>query len=225
MKTAWEDKMFSKKWFFDLESKLREMGLDSDEQSFDEILENLKHPKRVSPNQFAETVSYVILASGFNQKTAKIKHRIIMDLLKNNSNKSEILPVFKNESKIDAIITVWNNRQSLCDGFYKCQNLEEKIKYLLQISYVGETTVNHLARNLGENLPKYDRWIKRLGVVFSGNKSLNESLDKPKLKPELKQACDAMFNHLVQETGLPIGYIDVVLFRACQNHLIDMGDK
>ena len=119
--------MFSKKWFFDLESKLREMGLDSDEQSFDEILENLKHPKRVTPNQFAKNVSYVILASGFNQKTAKIKHKIIMDLLENNSKKDEILPVFKNESKIDAIIQVWNNRQSLCDGFYKCQSLEEKI--------------------------------------------------------------------------------------------------
>ena len=131
MNAIWGDNVFTKKWFFDLESKLREMGLDSDEQSFDEILENLKHPKRVSPNQFAKNVSYVILASGFNQKTAKIKHKIIMDLLEKNSKKEDILPVFKNESKIDAIITVWNNRQSLCDGFYKCQNLEEKIKYCL----------------------------------------------------------------------------------------------
>ena len=29
-------KIFSKDWFFNLESRLREMGLDSDDKSFDE---------------------------------------------------------------------------------------------------------------------------------------------------------------------------------------------
>ena len=33
--------MFSKVWFENLDSKLRAMGLDSDDKSFDEIRENL----------------------------------------------------------------------------------------------------------------------------------------------------------------------------------------
>ena len=38
--------MFSAKWFFDLEKQLRNSGLDSDNQSFDEILNNLQNPKK-----------------------------------------------------------------------------------------------------------------------------------------------------------------------------------
>jgi hypothetical protein len=31
-----------------------------------------------------------------------------------------------------------------------------------------------------------------------------------------------MFEHLAHETNLPIGYIDVVLWKALQNHLIEV---
>ena len=34
-----------------------------------------------------------------------------------------------------------------------------------------------------------------------------------------------MFEHLHQETNLPIGYIDVVLWKACQNKLISMDNN
>ncbi len=36
---------FSRNWFFDLDKRLRMYGLDSDAQSFDEILENLRARK------------------------------------------------------------------------------------------------------------------------------------------------------------------------------------
>ena len=41
------NKIFSASWFFDLESRLREMGLDSDDKSFDEIKTNLSNPKKI----------------------------------------------------------------------------------------------------------------------------------------------------------------------------------
>ena len=63
--------MFSKSWFFNLDSRLREMGLDSDDKSFDEIKKILSCPPHLSPDEFASAASYVILASGFSQKTAK----------------------------------------------------------------------------------------------------------------------------------------------------------
>lgn len=63
--------MFTADWFYGLDKTLREMGLDSDAQSFDEIKQMLAVPRRFSPDEFAQMCAYVILAGGFSQKTAK----------------------------------------------------------------------------------------------------------------------------------------------------------
>ena len=212
--------MFDAKWFFDLEHELRKMGLDSDDKSFDEIRENLSNPKKLSPDEFAFTVIYVILAGGFSQKTAKRIHQIIIQKMPENPCVDDLLKIFNNKNKINAICKIWNNRQSFCDGFYMCKNLDEKLKYLQKLPHIGKITANHLARNLGENIVKYDIWIQRLGVVYGGNSALAQKIDNGNLNTEVKKCCDDMFEHLEQETKLPRGYIDVVLWKACQNGLI-----
>ena len=50
------EKMFSASWFKHIDSQLREMGLDSDDKSFDEIRENLSNRKILTPDEFAFTV-------------------------------------------------------------------------------------------------------------------------------------------------------------------------
>ena len=214
--------IFSKDWFLEIESRLREMGLDSDDKSFDEIKENLSNPKKLNPTEFASTVSYVILAGGFSQKTAKRIHKIIMDMLPSNPSVEDLLKVFNNKNKINAIYKIWNNRQDFCDGFYKCSTLEDKLNYLQHLPHIGKITANHLARNLGENVVKYDIWIQRLGVLYGGNSGLYEKIDNGKLNPDIKKCCDEMFQHLHEQTNLPIGYIDVVLWKSLQNHLIEV---
>lgn len=214
-------KEFSKQWFFDLDSKLRELGLDSDDKSFDEIKENLSHPKKLSPVEFADTVSYVILAGGFSQKTAKRIHKIIMEKLPENQCVEDLLKVFNNKNKVNAICKIWQDKENFCDCFYKCDCLESKLKYLQTLPHIGKITANHLARNLGENVVKYDIWIQRLGVLYGGNTGLYKKIDNGNLDLQIKKCCDDMFKHLEQETNLPRGYIDVVLWKACQNHLIE----
>ena len=87
--------MFSRKWFFDLDKKLRMAGLDSDAQSFDEILENLKQRKIYSPDAFASHCAYVILAGGFSQKTAKKIHAKIMNFLcENGADFDSLIQIF-----------------------------------------------------------------------------------------------------------------------------------
>ena len=49
-------------------------------------------------------------------------------------------------------------------------------------------------------------------------------MNNTKLLPEIKDACDAMFAHLKRETGLPRGYIDVVLWKGLQQKLISVDD-
>ena len=213
--------MFSKSWFESLDTQLREMGLDSDDKSFDEIKEILSCPPHLSPDDFASTVSYVILAGGFSQKTAKRIHKIIMEKMPENPDVDELLKIFNNKNKINAIVKIWNNRESYRNGFYKCSGLEDKLNYLQKLPHIGKITANHLARNLGENVVKYDIWIQRLGVLYGGNPGLYEKIDNGKLDAGIKKCCDDMFEHLHKETGLPIGYIDVVLWKSLQNHLIE----
>ena len=214
--------MFSASWFENLDAQLRKMGLDSDDKSFDEIKENLSHPKKLSPIEFANTVSYVILAGGFSQKTAKRIHKIIMEKMPENPSVDDLLKIFNNKNKINAIVKIWNNRDNFCNEFYMCKNLEEKLSFLQKLPHIGKITANHLARNLGENVVKYDIWIQRLGVLYGRNPVLYQKIDNGKLDTDIKKCCDDMFEHLHNETRLPIGYIDVVLWKALQNHLIEV---
>ena len=110
------------------------------------------------------------------------------------------------------------------DGYYAINVPEERLNYLQTLPHIGKITANHLARNLGEDVVKYDIWIQRLGVLYSGNSGLYQNIDNAKLDEEIKKSCDDMFTHLCQETGLPRGYIDVVLWKSCQVKLISMDD-
>ena len=115
---------------------------------------------------------------------------------------------------------MWNSREKYCCEFYGLKDDDDKILYLQKLPHIGKITANHLARNLGINVVKYDVWIQRLGVVYGGNSGLYEKIDNGNLNMEIKKLCDDMFAYLVKETGLPVGYIDVVLWKGAQNGLI-----
>ena len=214
---------FSRTWFLSLDSQLRARGLDSDAQSFDEILQNLTNRKIYSPDEFAWHCIYVILAGGFSQKTAKKIHKtIINSITTNDANFDLLIKIFNNKNKINAICKIWQNREQFCNEYYKCTDTDSRVKYLQKLPHIGKITSNHLARNLGEDLVKYDIWIQRLGVAYSGNKDLYNRIDNGNLCDEIKTACDNMFAHLVNETNLPRGYIDVVLWKSLQSGLIKL---
>ena len=229
---------FSAGWFFALDSQLRVAGLDSDVQSFDEILENLRARKIYDADTFASHCVYVILAGGFSQKTAKKIHHKVMEFLmsKEQSAKSNLfgalLKIFNNKNKINAICKIWENREQLRDGYYKLESQDDRLVFLQKLPHIGKITANHLARNLGEDVVKYDIWIQRLGVAFATQcanskaqrANLESKINNGELCDEIKSACDEMFAHLCVETGLPRGYIDVVLWKSCQVKLISMDD-
>ena len=211
---------FSAEWFFALDEQLRAQGLDSDAQSFDEILENLRVRKIYDADTFASHCAYVILAGGFSQQTAKKIHEKIMKQLRVSGADFDILiRIFNNKNKINAICKIWDNRNRLRDAYYELKSLDDRLNFLQKLPHIGKITANHLARNLGEDVVKYDVWIQRLGCAFVGK---NLSIDNGNLCPEVKSACDEMFAHLVRETGLPRGYIDVVLWKSCQQKLISV---
>ena len=213
--------MFTADWFFDLDARLREMGLDSDAQSFDEIKENLSHRRILDADAFAENCIYVILAGGFSQKTAKKIHAQIMDFLRvRGADFDGLFALFHNKNKINAVCKIWENRAQLRDEYYLQNDTGARVNFLSRLPHIGKITANHLARNLGEDVVKYDIWIQRLGVLYAGNPALTAKIDNKKLCPEIRCACDAMFDDLCNQTGLPRGYIDVVLWKSSQVGLI-----
>lgn len=217
-------KVFTRQWFMDLEKRLRDAGLDSDSQTFDEIRKNLQKRRVFNPDEFATMCSYVILASGFSQKTAKRKHAEIINYIEkagNSAKEEDLLAIFNNKNKTGAILKIWQNRRFFCEKYYELTGTDDRVAYLSTLPHIGKITANHLARNLGENVVKYDIWIQRLGVVFSGKSELNDKINNGNLHPDIKSVCDDMFTHLERETGLPRGYIDVVLWKGSQNHMIE----
>lgn len=213
--------MFTADWFFDLDARLREIGLDSDAQSFDEIRENLSHRRILDADAFAENCIYVILAGGFSQKTAKKIHAQIMDFLRvRGADFDGLFALFHNKNKINAVCKIWENRAQLRDEYYLQNDTGARVNFLSRLPHIGKITANHLARNLGEDVVKYDIWIQRLGALYAGNPALTAKIDNKKLCPEIRCACDAMFDDLCNQTGLPRGYIDVVLWKSSQVGLI-----
>lgn len=217
--------MFTADWFFALDKALRDAGADSDAQSFDEIKENLSRRHVCTPDEFATHCAYVILAGGFSQQTAKKIHaKIINAIAAHGADFDSLITLFNNKNKINAICKIWAGRAELCRAYYEQPDTDSRILFLSHLPHIGKITANHLARNLGEDVVKYDIWIQRLGVLYSGDASLRDKIDNGNLDAAVRRACDDMFAHLSAATGLPRGYIDVVLWKSCQQKLISMDD-
>jgi hypothetical protein len=216
----------SKENFINLESKMKEAGYTHELSVLKKVL---RKKEQLPAEEFAKHAIYVVLASGFKQKTAKIKHREIMGFLQGSAPETEInrlavklLKIFGNKNKVNAIAKIWLKRTEYRNGYYALEkeNLEAKLGYLLSLPHIGPITRNHLARNLGEDVAKYDIWIQRLGVNWGGRKDLVKNINNSKLDGDVKKVCDRMFAHLKEETGLPIGYIDCVLWWSCKEQII-----
>ncbi len=205
--------------FFLLEKYLIETGHDADKDSFAIIKQKLQTAPKLNSENFALEVIYVILASGFNQQTAKRKFFEITNLLKQKNDVllPDLLKIFNNQNKMKSILKIWNNKEIYCSDFYKLKTDNEKLNFLETLPYIGKITKNHLARNLGMNMVKYDVWIKRLGAALYGN---GKDFDENILSDDVKIACDTMFDEISKTTGLKKGYIDVVLWKSCQIGLL-----
>ncbi|MDR0423039.1 MAG: hypothetical protein LBH46_00430 [Rickettsiales bacterium] len=203
-----------------LEGRIVEMGGASDKDSFEVIKERLVVSKIFSPREFAEEVIYVILASGFRQKTAKGIFDKIREYL--DKDYDFLIKIFNNKNKINAIIDIWHNKEEKTKEFYSLKTDEDKLDFLGKLKHIGNITKNHLARNLGINLVKYDIWIQRLAVGLYGKKYFDK-IDNGNLKPEIRILCDKMFFELEQETKEKRGYIDVVLWKSCSLGLLKIS--
>jgi hypothetical protein len=215
------------KTFHQIETYLIQKGQNSDKATFAEVKHNLERPKKLNSTEFAEEIIYVILVAGFRQQTAKKLFYKIIDYLKNSNRPAlkELLQIFNNKNKTKAILKVWNNRQKYTDEFYSLKTLQKQLNFLQTLPYIGNITKFHIARNLGLDCVKHDIWIQRLGVCLCGSEQDIPKINNTKLHPDIQKICDKMFHNLTRILNEKKGYIDVVLWKACQQNILHIDKK
>ncbi|MDJ0823779.1 MAG: hypothetical protein QNJ09_18465 [Paracoccaceae bacterium] len=152
--------------------------------------ENVKAP--ALPMDFAREAIFVICNSGMNRKAARVIYdRVIECLQTGNSPRL----VFRHEGKVDAIIEIWRGRAKLLAEFLSLLTDEERLAWCATLPWVGPITKYHLAKNLGVDCAKPDRWLDRIAALYD--------TDTHTLCKSLSEA-----------TGDRIATVDYVLWRA-----------
>ena len=215
------------KLFNFLENKLIKNGADSDKSSFLDIKNNLNCRKILSSEEFALEAIYVILASGFRQQTAKKIFLKISTFLEtcNLVDEDSLFLIFKNKAKNKAIVKIWKEKDTFRNDFYDLITDSEKLDFLEKLPYIGKITKNHIARNLGIDIVKYDIWIQKIAVCLEGDLNDCNLINNQKLNPKIQLIADLMFTKIIKITGEKRGYIDVVLWKSCEQGLLKIENN
>lgn len=148
---------------------------------------------------FAQEAIFVICNSGMKNTVARrIFDRCMMAL----HAEHPVLDVFKHFGKVKAIEAIWSDRVVLLSMYRGLATDAERLEMLAALPWIGNITKYHLAKNFGMNVAKPDVHMQRLAD---------------------REGCSvqAMCERLAADVGLRAATIDVVLWRACANGIIN----
>lgn len=167
-----------------------------------EWAQNVKAPE--TAEALAAEYTWVVLNSGMKAQVARgIMDRVWPQLLAGKP----LAPVFKHVGKANAIAHVYRNRRDYLASF-RMEAPADPVAWCESLPWIGPITKYHLAKNLGVDCAKPDRWLVRL--AFAGDEDV-----------------DQLCGRLARETGDRVATVDVVLWRACAVGLlrIDGGTR
>jgi hypothetical protein len=173
-------------------ARLRELGHGGDY----EWSQNLKPPR--SPEELAAEFTWVVLNSGMRNTVAR---RIMDRLWPLVSASQPIGEAFRHPGKVAAIELVWRTRDRVFADFLGARDV---VAWCQTLPWIGPITKYHLAKNLGADVAKPDRWLERLAQV------------------ELDTVANLCLR-LAAATGDRIATVDVVLWRACAIGVIEIS--
>ena len=151
-----------------------------------------------SDYEFFRQYSWVVISANLSNKAAlKIFDNVIYAIKIGNSTRS----VFNHDKKASAIEYIFKHRNEVFDKYNKIKNVNEKLYFLNTLPWIGPTNRYHLARNLGLDVCKPDRHLKRIADYY------NTTPDK---------LCQKLSN----ESGDRIGVVDYVIWRAGNLNMI-----
>lgn len=157
-----------------------------------------------SATAFACEYVWVVLNSGMKNTVArgimnKVWPRLVGD--------EPIAPVFGHRGKVAAIESVWRDRGQHFAAFLGAQHegSDAVVAWCETLPWIGQITKYHLAKNLGVDCAKPDRWLVRLAEA------------------EL-ETVEGMCRRLAAATGDRVATVDVVLWRACAVGVLTIED-
>ncbi len=171
-----------------------------------------RSPQKTNYQTFMQQYSHVVLVSGFRFKTVKKIWEDFEgafcswcpDVSPDEWDINKALELFQNKRKVLAIEKtgrkLWG--KAFTEWWNKIQNdVDTALIEFEQLDYIGLVTKYHLARNLGYDCYKSDRWIKRVSKACG-------------LSP------DQLFAELKKETGDSYAIIDIIIWRACEQKVL-----
>lgn len=145
---------------------------------------------------FAREAIFVICNSGMKNTVAREIFRRVIEEVERGESASN---VFNHEGKACAINTIWRDRIWHFSNYLAAA---DKLRYLESLPYVGRITKFHLAKNFGMQVAKPDVHLTRLAAL---------------------EGCtaQALCERLSRESGYKVATVDVLLWRACAQGIID----
>lgn len=171
---------------------LGEQGADDVEWS-----ESITPP--ATADDFAQEAIFVICNSGMKNTVAR---RIFDRCMTALHAGHPVLDVFNHFGKVKAIEAIWADRAGLLSMYLLCKTDADRLDMLAALPWIGGITKYHLAKNFGMNVAKPDVHLQRLAD---------------------REGCSAqsLCDRLAAEVGLRAATVDVVLWRACADGVID----
>lgn len=157
-----------------------------------------------TPEALACEYAWVVLNSGMRSAVA----RKIMDRVWPLVTADEpIGSAFKHKGKAAAIQEAWRRRVERFDEFFGeyLRDGGDVLAWCQSLPWIGGITKYHLAKNLGVDCAKPDRWLVRLAGAEG-------------------ETVDGLCGRLAAETGDRVATVDVVLWRACAIGLLKVRD-
>lgn len=152
----------------------------------------------------AQEHAWVVLNSGMRNTVAdQIWQRVRPRLLAGQP----IGEAFRHPGKRSAIENVWRFRNTLLASFTleAMRGDAAVVAWCAGLPWIGPITKYHLAKNLGADVAKPDRWLVRLADVEG-------------------ETVDGLCARLAATTGDRVATVDVVLWRACAVGVLLVSD-
>lgn len=176
----------------DIKHIVRELG----DVAVDDIewSENCRAPE--SPDDFASEAIFVICNSGMKNTVARGIYDRVMPAIRAGRSAAT---TFGHVGKAAAMDDIWRRRVELLQA-YTAAN--DKVAFCETLPWIGGITKYHLAKNFGAQVAKPDVHLKRLA-------------DREGVSSQ------ALCERLSAATGYKVPTIDLILWRACANGVMD----
>jgi hypothetical protein len=187
-------------FFFNAQEHILKIGCDTSW-----VHEN--SPEEITPEKFFGEYIWVVYASGFSVNRLEQLRESLYDAYGDyetltGSRKQTVLNVINNQRKWNAIYRTARMMQESSWDEFKERYLNS-IESMTALDFIGPVTKFHLARNLGYNCAKPDRWMCKIA----------DKLGWPNV--------DSMCMYLAEKHGFELKEIDIILWEYASDLGVD----